>query len=287
MVAQGDLILEFPGVRVHVLVIRLLMLGHDVEGITDVDADLFVFGCVIDAVFPREKDAALGVFLINAHIAGRQRNAQAVFFFVFEFVVDHHGIFQRRAGGLLIAIVGTLAVDGENLFDRDTGALKQADLLGFLVFDGSFAAERVEMIFAEGFLLELRCCSLVHARFPEGQGIDGGRGLHTVQFTGDEFEVRVVKAGAAVVDDGNPAVEVRVLVVPSDREDVIGVPGKVVGKIGSLNLLLAGAGIFQRHNERWTVVKIRRNLREAIALGEHSGHDVRADFPDRSVVVGK
>src|SRR5207244_11459473 len=102
---------------------------------------------------------------------------------------------------------------------------------------------------AEGLLWELRCCSIVHDRMPDGQGVDGGRGLHTVQFTGDEFEVRVVKAGAAVVDDGNPAVEVRVLVVPSAREDVIGVPGKVVGKIGSLNLLLAGAGIFQRHNE--------------------------------------
>src|SRR5437016_9975725 len=116
------------------------------------------------------------------------------------------------------------------------------------------------MIFAEGFLLELRCCSLVHARFPEGQGIDGGRGLHTVQFTGDAFEVRVVKAGAAVVDDGNPAVEVRVLVVPSDREDVIGVPGKVVGKIGSLNLLLAGAGIVQRSEEHTSELQSLTNL---------------------------
>src|SRR5215469_3780851 len=104
--AQGDLILEFPGVGIDVFVVGLLVLGDDVESIADVDADLFVFGSVIDAVFSREKDAALGVFLINPYIAGGEGDAQAVFFFVFEFVVDHHGIFYRRSGGLLIAIVG-------------------------------------------------------------------------------------------------------------------------------------------------------------------------------------
>ena len=94
--------------------------------------------------------------MVNAHVTGGKRNAKAVFLFVFEFVVDQDRIFQWRAGTLLIVVVEALAVDDEKLLNRNAGALEQADLLGLLVFDGGFAAQSVEIVFAEGFLLELR-----------------------------------------------------------------------------------------------------------------------------------
>src|SRR5438046_644532 len=59
VIAQRDLILEFPSVSIDVFVVDLFVLGDDVEGVADMDADLFVLGSVVDAVFPGEEDAAL------------------------------------------------------------------------------------------------------------------------------------------------------------------------------------------------------------------------------------
>src|SRR6266446_9962159 len=74
VVAQGDLELHFPDVGVDAFVIGLFALGDYVEGVADVDGDGFVFGRVVDVVFADEKDAALGILLIDAEVAGGQRH---------------------------------------------------------------------------------------------------------------------------------------------------------------------------------------------------------------------
>ena len=69
-----------------------------------------------NAIFTGKENAALRIFLINAHVACRKRNAQAVFLFIFELVIDHHGILQRRSGSLLVVVIKALPVHDEDFF---------------------------------------------------------------------------------------------------------------------------------------------------------------------------
>src|SRR5260370_4532963 len=115
VIAQRNFKFHFPNVGVNALVVRLLVLGDDIESVANVNVDVFVFRGVVDAVFAGEENAALRVLLIDTDVACRERNAQAVLFFISEFVIDHHGIFQVRAGILLVAVVVALAVDNEDL----------------------------------------------------------------------------------------------------------------------------------------------------------------------------
>src|SRR5260370_14887906 len=103
------------------------------------------------------------------------------------------------------------------------------------------------MVFAESFLVKLPGGlrdgrSYAHLRPYHVSAIG-----HAIQFTGDELETRVTESGAAVVDYGDPAIEVGVLVVAGDGKDVIGIPGKIVRQIGSLDLLFFRARIVKRH----------------------------------------
>ena len=52
-------------------------------------------------------------------------------------------------------------------------------------------------------------------------------------------------------------------------------------------MLLAGAGIFQRHQQSRPVVKIGGDFGESVALGIGSGNDIVADSPDLAVVIGE
>src|SRR5882762_7347436 len=140
---------------VDVLVVGLFAFADDVEGVADVNVQEFVFGSVVDAVFADKKNVALGIFLIDADIARGHGHAEAGFFVVLKFVEDHDVVFERRSGAVLIVVVEILAVDHEAFSYRYAAALQQADLLGFLVFHGSFAAKTVQMVFAEIFLGEL------------------------------------------------------------------------------------------------------------------------------------
>ena len=56
-----------------------------------------------------------------------------------------------------------------------------------------------------------------------------------------------MESGAAVVNDGNPAVEVGVLFVSRDGQNVVGIPVQVVRKVGRFNRLFSRAGIFEGH----------------------------------------
>ncbi len=187
----------------------------------------------------------------------------------------------------MVAIIVALAVDHEDFFDGNPTALQQADLFCLFVFDGSFTAERIEVVFAESFLLKLpgglrHGHSYAHLR-PYHVAAIG----HAIEFAGDELEAGIAEGGAAVVDDGDPTVEVSVLVVARDGENVIGVPGQIAGEVGGFNLLLFRAGVFQGHQKSRTLVEIGGHFRKAIAFGIDSSDYVVANFPNGTVVVGK
>ena len=96
-----------------------------------------------------------------------------------------------------------------------------------------------------------------------------------------------MEGGAGIVGESDPAVEIGGFVVAGDGEDVVCVPGKIVGEIRGFDLLFARAGIFERHEKRGAVIEIRGDVGEAIAFGVGAGDDVVADFPDLAVVVGE
>src|SRR5207249_2079384 len=88
----------------------------------------------------RREGRRLGVFLVDADVARGERNPEPGFFFIFEFVINHDGIFQRGAGILLVAIVVALAIDYEYFLDGNARTLEKTDLLGLFVFDGGLSA---------------------------------------------------------------------------------------------------------------------------------------------------
>ena len=96
-----------------------------------------------------------------------------------------------------------------------------------------------------------------------------------------------MKRCATVVDKSNPAVEVGGFIVAGHGENVVGVPGKIGGEVGSFNLLLARARVLERHEQGGTVVEIGRDFRKAVGVGVRASDDVVTDFPDLAVVVGK
>src|SRR5580698_2784051 len=102
------------------------------------------------------------------------------------------------------------------------------------------------MILAEAFLLELgwRGCGFshdtrVHHLVP---AVD----RKTIQISGDELKAGIVKSGAAVICEGDPAVEVGGFVVASYGQNIIGIPRKAVSQVRGFDLLFARAGVFKR-----------------------------------------
>src|SRR5579859_4981495 len=153
--------------------------------------------------------------MVDAESAGGKRNAETGFFVVAKLVVDQDGIFDGRAGILGVAIVVVVAVDDEDLLDGNGGALEQADLLGLFIFDGSAAAERIEMILGEIFLGELLGAGGFHFQDSSVQRARWGR-LSGVETAGDGGEARFVESRPVFVEERAPAVEVGELVTASN-----------------------------------------------------------------------
>src|SRR5437899_6173586 len=158
VIAQGDFKFHLPQPAAEALVVRLFALADHVKGVADFHGDEFVFRRVVNVVLADKEQAAFRILLIDAHIARRKWNAQPGLFFVLELVKNHDGILQRRTGVLRIVIVEVLPVHDKKFLHRDTGALEQADLLGVLVLDGSSTTQRIKLVLAETFLLELGPC---------------------------------------------------------------------------------------------------------------------------------
>ena len=136
------------------LVVRLFALGHDVERVADVQADLFVLRRVVDVIFAGKERSAARILLVHANGSRGQRHSQTGFLFVLEFVEDLHGIFHGRAGLRRRAVVVGLPVHHVHFPQRKMRSVEQADLLRFLIEDRCPAIQRIEMIFGERFLLE-------------------------------------------------------------------------------------------------------------------------------------
>ena len=68
---------------------------------------------------------------------------------------------------------------------------------------------------------------------------------HAIEIAGDELEARVVKGGAAVVAERDPAVEIGGFVVAIDGEDVVGIPRERVGEVRGFDLLLSARRNFR------------------------------------------
>jgi len=83
VVAQGDFEFHFPDIGRDAFEVGLFAFAHDIEGVTDVNGDVFVLGGVVNAIFADEENAAFGVLLVDADIAGRNGDAQAGFFVIF------------------------------------------------------------------------------------------------------------------------------------------------------------------------------------------------------------
>src|SRR5258708_21997521 len=97
------------------------------------------------------------------------------------------------------------------------------------------------MILDEIFLLKLWCGGRFHCNAILRSFITHPALRKTVQISGNKLQPRIAESGAAVVDDGDPAVEIGGLVVATDGENVVGVPGKVSCEIRRLNFLFRGA----------------------------------------------
>ncbi len=143
------------------------------------------------------------------------------------------------------------------------------------------------MVFAESFLLELRGRRFRRQGAGFVHGANAALSRDAVQFASDKLETGIAESSAAVVDDSDPAVEVGVLVVASDSENVIGVPGQIAGEVGGFNLLFSRAGVFEGHQKSRTLVEIGGDFGKAIAFGIDSSDYVVANFPNGTVVVGK
>ena len=220
MVAQRDFEFHLPHVRIDTLVVDLLAFADDIERVANVDAERLVFRRVVNVVFTNEQNTALGIFLIYAYVSGGHRHSKSGFFLVFEFVVHHHIVFEGRSGILLVVIIEILAIDDETLLHGNSAALQQADLLCFFVFDGSLAAQTVEVIFAEVFLCELfGACRFCHGHIACRHWSRSW--LNAIQIASNKLQPRIVKRRTAVVRKRHPAIQIGGFIVTPHRQNVV------------------------------------------------------------------
>ena len=143
------------------------------------------------------------------------------------------------------------------------------------------------MVFGKILLDELRRIRRAHRLRHHLHLRPGSSSRQAMEITRDKLQPRIVKRRPAVVGERDPAVEIGRLVVAADGQHVIRVPGKIARQVRGFHLLLARARIFKRHQERGTLKEVRGDLGKAIALGVEAGHNVVADFPHGTVVVGQ
>src|SRR5882762_2749014 len=141
VIPQRDLVLEFVEAVGELLIIGLFALGDDVKRVADVQADGFVLGSVVDAVFADKQRAAAGVGLIHADRARWQWHSESSLVFVLEFVKDLHGVLHGRSGLCGGAVIVGLPVHHVYLLERKARSVQQADLFRFLVENRRSATE--------------------------------------------------------------------------------------------------------------------------------------------------
>ena len=231
--------------RINPLIVRLLALAHHIERIADMNRHQFILRRVVDPVFANEQHVPPRILLVNAHVPRWHRHSKAGLLLVLEFVKHHHVVFQRRTGILLIVVIPVLSVHHKNLLHRHVAALQQTDLLRLFVFDGSLPPKRIQVIFTKILLRKLlRLLRPRHSHIHR-HPCSRRRILYPVQIARHQLQPRIVKRRPAVVRQRHPAVQVRRLVVASNRQHIIRIPCQIRGQIRCLHLLLPSAFIFQ------------------------------------------
>ncbi len=231
VVAERDLERHLVHEAADASEVGLRAFGDDVEGGADLDVQRLVVRGVADPVFADELHATGCVGLIHTHVACRQRHAESCVLRVREAGIELDRVSERRTGALLVAVVGLLAIDDEPLLDRHSCTGQQAHLLGFEVVDGGSPTERVEVVFGERLLDELRLVGHLRHRARRLQPIASIVLLDAMEVAGDELQPRVVECRAAVVRERDPPVEVGLRVIAIDGQHVVCIPGEVAGQI--------------------------------------------------------
>jgi len=220
VVAQGDLEgLFHPIVVIVDLKVGLNALAHDVKGVPNVEPDRLILGRVIDRILSDQKARTIDVLLENAQGSLGQRHAQPTLFRVLELEHDRHlGVGDRAVGWILDRLVGPPpahvgAIVDKELFGGHLGPPHEFDLLGLLIFDRHRPLDLVQVVLKEAALLDWGGggdCHLVdHLFFRRSPGH-----LDAVDIARHELELGLLVAGAALIVEGDPAVQIqRFLVV--------------------------------------------------------------------------
>ncbi|MNY04512.1 hypothetical protein D3C86_1371930 [compost metagenome] len=195
---------------------------------------------MVDAVLAHELEALVRVLLVDAHDPLGQGHAELVLLAVGHLQVDVDLLAGAIAG--LDPDGGHGGLEPVHLAGGDVGGREQADLLGLAVLEGRRAVELVGVVLEEGALGELLARGLgLHG--PHAVFHVGGLGPDAVHVARHQGELGVVVGGAALVVQGDPAVQVRLALVLGDHQHVVAAPREAAGQVRGLGLLLAGGPV--------------------------------------------
>ena len=279
-VAQHDLVGALEDVarlvaRLAAAEIGLLLVGGDVEGLAQLEADPLVLGGVVDAVLADELRVARAVLLVHAHHALRHRHAEARRLAVLE-LHEHPDLHLLPDAADARAVVIVAALEHELLGHRHAARAEERHLLRLVIGDRRRAPERVEVILEERFLRHLACRGVGFGH-PSGESCRLPQFVaHAVDVARHELQLGARVGGAARVGERHPAVQIQRAVRAVELGDVIGFPRQPARQVGELERLRAGARAQQLGHQRRPVAQVGRHAVVDDAPGQ-TGLDAVAD----------
>ncbi|MNS64903.1 hypothetical protein D3C72_980490 [compost metagenome] len=215
---------------------------------------------MVDHVLTDELELLVGVFLVDAHAALRQRHAELVLLAVH--VLEHH------LDLLLAAVLGVgclRAVEDEDLLGGEVRRRQERHLLRLVLLEGGAAAQVVGVVLEKRLLGELGLGGALHHhvrrhRLGAAHGVVGVLGA--VDVARHQREARVGVGGAALVPQRDPAGHVGLGVVGAAHEHVVGLPAHAGGHVTGLDRLGAGALHVEQPDQTRLRDQIRRQVRQ-------------------------
>ena len=145
--------------------VEALAFADEVEALSDMETDEFVFGSMIEEIFADEFELAVVVLGVKADAAFGERNAETIGLGVFKLAINGNFF---AAGGAVFGIFadidselpGVVLGDGivnEEAGGFDGGGAEKLDLFGFFVAEGGGAGESIKVKFVEGFFGDSEC----------------------------------------------------------------------------------------------------------------------------------
>ena len=288
VVAERDLPGGLGRAATEDVVVGLLAIADDVEGLAHLDGDLFVARGVIDAVLADELLHPALVRLVDADGALRERHAQVVLLAVLELEEDAH-LLVRGDLAVLAAKVAVVAHEHEAALHVEAVALEERHLLGLAREQIGRTFERVEVVLEEALFLEPAAPVVSVLGLGLGRELDVRRGAHALHVAGDELELGVLVRGARLVAQRDPADEIglghaRVSGFFAHREDVVCLPVEPAAEVADLDLRLRGLALEEPHQAGFGD-EVRRELAEAESA-RNAVRDLVAHAEHRHAVLG-